>query len=177
MTIKSILSRLYPHIDAETTQLVVLLYAPTLRSHPASSSPTKSSGAAEDDESSVTSTYEAVNEQAQSLVSHETHVLPFTTPSGHVHILRHMTPSVVYVQESLCGHNGELVDMINGWVGQIMVVVDENSHDAGYITVGDANGIQREKWWMNERKVGRGRGVEVVEGHDIGQDWKKRIAL
>lgn len=183
---QSILAHLDPHIDEDTTQLVILLYAPHLRAQPTSSLPRSgaSSRQTPDEEESDNGTdaaYEAISQQAQSLVSDSTHVLPFTTPSGHIHILRHMTPSVVYIQESLCGASGELVDMINGWVGQIIVVVGADGPGGGLVDSEIEDESERgdvqpqDKWWQNEKKVGPGKGVEVVETLRIGGDWKRRV--
>lgn len=32
-----------------------------------------------------------------------------------------------------------------------------------------------QKWWEMEERVGRGRGVVVVEGLRVGDDWARRV--
>ncbi|KAL9080995.1 MAG: hypothetical protein Q9159_007459 [Coniocarpon cinnabarinum] len=127
--------------------------------------------------SSSPAMYNALATQAATLVSHPTHILPFTTPTGHVHMLKHLAPSLVYIQESLCGERGQLVRDIGGWVGQCVVVV--GAEGAGLVdTETEDEGPRREegkKWWQDERIVGLGKGVEVVEGMKLGEDWGKRV--
>ena len=125
--------------------------------------------------------YNALATQAATLVSEPTHILPFTTPSGHVHMLKHLAPSLVYIQESLCGERGQLVKEIEGWVGQCVVVV--GAEGAGLVDTeteaeAEDEGDKREpgkKWWQDDRIVGLGKGVEVVEGMKLGEDWAKRV--
>ena len=33
---------------------------------------------------------------------------------------------------------------------------------------------KKEQWWEREDRVGRGRGVVVVEGVHVGDDWAER---
>ena len=124
--------------------------------------------------------YNALATQAATLVSHPTHILPFTTPTGHVHMLKHLAPSLVYVQESLCGDRGQIVKDIGGWVGSCVVVV--GAEGAGLVdTETEDEGVKKDseqrraKWWQDERVVGLGKGVEVVEGMKLGADWAKRV--
>lgn len=122
--------------------------------------------------------YNALATEAASLVSHPTHIMPFTTPVGHVHLLKHLAPNLVYMQESLCGPQGEIVQQIEGWVGQCVVVI--GAEGAGLVdteTEDEGNGEKKgqEKWWMDERRVGLGKGTEVVEGMRMGEDWSKRV--
>ncbi|KAH0558546.1 hypothetical protein GP486_004794, partial [Trichoglossum hirsutum] len=79
--------------------------------------------------------------QALSLVGKKsTTVFPFTTPFGHVHILRHLGPEVVYIQESLCGENGDVVTQISSWVGQVVVVVGAEGGHGGLVDSEDEYG-------------------------------------
>jgi len=83
----------------------------------------------------------------------------------------------VYIQESLCGTKGEYVSQVEAWVGQVVVVVgggglvDTETEDEG----GEEDGQGYGKWWMDEGRVGLGKGVEVVEGVRVGEDWGKRV--
>ena len=61
-------------------------------------------------------TYNAVYAQAQSLVEKDSMVLTFTTPNGHAHILRHIQPEIIYLQESLAGDNGSVVTQLQTWL-------------------------------------------------------------
>ena len=72
---------------------------------------------------------------------------------------------------------GEYVSQVEGWVGQVVVVlgggglVDTETEDEG----GEEDGREYRKWWMDEGRVGLGKGVEVVEGVRVGEDWGKRV--
>ena len=50
-------------------------------------------------------------------------ILPFTTPSGHVHILRHLNPDTVYLQESLAGNNGDVITHLQTWLRHDVILV------------------------------------------------------
>jgi hypothetical protein len=105
-------------------------------------------------------------------------VLPFTTPSGHVHILRHLGPEIVYLQESLAGNDGEVVTHLQSWLRQDVVLVV--GADGGHGGLADSeseaeHGEKKEHWWEKEERVGRGRGIVVVEGLRVGDDWVRRV--
>jgi hypothetical protein len=122
-----------------------------------------------------------LHKQALSLVEKSTMVLPFTTPSGHVHIIRHLAPEVVYLQESLSGDNGDVVTQISSWVGQVVVVVGAEGGHGGLVDSEDEmhqEGKEKktDKWWEQPERVGLGKGVEVVEGLHVGEHWGRRIA-
>ena len=105
--------------------------------------------------------------------------MPFTTPTGHVHILRHLGPDIVYIQESLSGSGGESITHISNWVGQIVLIVGDKSGHGGLVDSEDEQGHSneeaREDWWQNDHRVGLGKGVEVVEGLRVGEDWRRRV--
>ena len=93
--------------------------------------------------------------------------MPFTTPEGHVHLLRHLGPEIVYIQETLTGADGEAVSHMKSWVGQIVIVVGDESGHGGLVDSEDErshSGPQRKKWWQDDPMVGFGKGIEVVEG-------------
>ena len=124
------------------------------------------------------SLYNALATQAATLVSHPTHILPFTSPTGHVHMLKHLAPSLVYVQESLCGERGQLVQDVEGWIGQCVVVVGAEGAGLVDTETEDEGSRQRSKggkWWQDDRRVGLGKGVEIVESMKLGEDWMKRV--
>ncbi len=106
-------------------------------------------------------------------------VLPFTTPTGHVHILRHLGPDIVYLQESLAGENGEVITHLQTWLRQdVVLVVGANGGHGGLADSDsevDPSDEKKEHWWEREERVGRGRGVVVVEGLRVGDDWARRI--
>ena len=127
---------------------------------------------------SVSPAFNAVYSEALSLVEKETMVLPFTTPTGHVHILRHLNPDIVYLQESLAGDNGDVITHLQTWLRQDVVVVV--GADGGHGGLADSESEaeaapKKEQWWEKEDRVGRGRGVVVVEGVRVGDDWKRRV--
>lgn len=105
-------------------------------------------------------------------------VLPFTTPSGHINLLRHLAPEVVYIQDSLSGDHGELVTQMSGWVGQVVVVVGAEGGHGGLVDSEDETALGAEriaKWWQQGDQVGLGKGIEVVDGMRIGEDWRRRV--
>ena len=105
-------------------------------------------------------------------------ILPFTTPTGYVHLLRHLSPDMVYVQESLSGTDGDAIAHMTSWVGQIVVVVGAEGGHGGLVDTEDEDGHnddEAEKWWSSSDRVGLGKGVEVVEGIRIGEDWARRV--
>lgn len=105
--------------------------------------------------------------------------MPFTTSTGHLHILRSLGPETVYIQESLCGHDGELVTQLSGWVKQTVVVVGDEGGAGGLIDSEDEVGLGKEKagesWWQLEERTGLGKRVAVVEGLRVGEDWRRRV--
>ncbi|KAF3766046.1 hypothetical protein M406DRAFT_329889 [Cryphonectria parasitica EP155] len=105
--------------------------------------------------------------QAVDLVEKEVNVLPFTTLAGYVHILHHLKPEVVYLQESLAGDNGSNVQKLQTWLRHdvILVVGADNGHGGLADSESEAEKAHVEqKWWQREDRVGRGRGVVVVDG-------------
>ncbi|KAI9808122.1 MAG: hypothetical protein M1825_004579 [Sarcosagium campestre] len=119
--------------------------------------------------------------QAQAIVEKSSMILPFTTQSGHVHILRHLAPEAVYIQESLCGQDGDAVTHLSSWVGQIVVIVGAEGGHGGLVDSEDESGhagddgTKQEQWWQRPERVGLGKGVELVEGMRVGEDWRRRI--
>lgn len=104
--------------------------------------------------------------------------MPFTTSTGHEHMLRHLGPDVVYLQESLAGENGDVVTHLQSWLRQDVVIVvgADGGHGGLADSEDEASQMGRgEHWWEREERVGRGRGVVVVEGLNVGDDWARRV--
>jgi hypothetical protein len=107
-------------------------------------------------------------------------VLPFTTATGHVHMLRHLNPEVVYLQEALAGNNGEIITHLQTWLRNDVVVVVGAEGGSGGLADSESEaegGPKKEEWWEREDRVGRGRGVVVVEGLRVGDDWARRVLM
>lgn len=130
---------------------------------------------------SANAAYSALYAQALALVEKDSEIIPFTSPNGHAHILHLLEPDVVYLQESLTGENGATVNQIQNWMrNDIIVVVGA---DNGYGGLADSEseaekpgaGAAAQKWWQREDRVGRGRGVVVVDGMRVSDDWARRV--
>lgn len=124
--------------------------------------------------------YDRLNQEALQLVSKPTMAMPFATPTGCVHMLRHLAPDTVYIVEALAGHSGETVQQIKGWVGQIVVIVGGDGGGLGGLvdTEDEMEGGKEkrgEKWWSSGDIVGLGKGVEVVDGIKVGEDFERRV--
>jgi len=104
-------------------------------------------------------------------------VLTFTTPNGHAHILRHIQPETVYLQESLGGDNGSVVTQLQTWLRHELVLVVGVESGAGGLADSESEAEKpgKEVWWHREDRVGRGRGVVVVDGLRVHDDWLRRI--
>lgn len=112
-------------------------------------------------------------------------VMPFTTPSGHVHMLRHLGPDLVYIVDALSGTNGQNIADIGRWVGQTIVVVGSDGTGLGGLVdtddEGPANKSKSEhaghgdRWWEKTDMVGLGKGVEVVDASRLTDDYERRV--
>jgi hypothetical protein len=129
--------------------------------------------------------YNAIYAQAQALVEKDSMILTFTTPNGHAHILRHIQPETIYLQESLAGADGSVVSQLQTWLRHdvILVVGAESGHggladsesEAEAVGTKSAKKEGGELWWHREDRVGRGRGVVVVDGMRVQDDWARRV--
>ncbi|KAJ6078423.1 hypothetical protein N7467_008176 [Penicillium canescens] len=203
----SILSHLPEHIDLGTSKVFVLIYAPDLKhaiKQGGSSRPTLSIASSysniateeaassgelasgdlasveprqEDDMEGTSHFFKTLYTQAQALVEKETMIMPFSTASGYVHLVRHLSPDLVYVQESLTGNEGDAVQHISGWVRQVIVVVGDEGGRGGLIDSDDesALGEKGEKWWQKEGTTGIGKRIDVVDVLRVGDDWRRRV--
>lgn len=110
--------------------------------------------------------------------------MPFATPTGCVHMLRHLAPDTVYIVEALAGQSGEVVEQIRGWVGQVVVVVGTDGGGLGGLVdtedelsgrEGGKERVRDGRWWQSGDIVGLGKGVEVVDGIKVGEDFERRV--
>ncbi|KAI1330615.1 hypothetical protein F5Y16DRAFT_362263 [Xylariaceae sp. FL0255] len=197
----SILSHIPKNIDFSKIKLFVLIYAPGIKEPaleaPASNLPPASLSSSfsnishnqaqtpgEETKSpllaanSANSTFNAVYSQALGLVEKESMIFPFTSTNGYVHILRHLEPDVVYLQESLAGEGGSLVTQLQTWLRYDVILVVGADGGHGGLADSESEAERPEKkdlWWQKEERVGRGRGVVVVDSLRVGDDWSRRI--
>ena len=109
--------------------------------------------------------FDTLYAQARALVEKETMIMPFTTPTGYIHLLRHLGPETVYLQQTLSGERGDNIDQIKTWVGQILLVVGDEGGHGGLVDSEDEYGSgAKDKWWQDDPRIGLGKGIEVVEG-------------
>ncbi|KAL0470124.1 hypothetical protein QR685DRAFT_522828 [Neurospora intermedia] len=201
----SILSHIPRNIDLSLTKLYILIYAPQLKdksegsSKPASLSssfsnieaetPAETPAESKDKDPLADSAYTSLYNQAAALVSKPSHILTFSTPAGHSHILRHIQPEIIYLQESLAGPDGNVITSLQTWLRHDIVLVvgaeqgdgglaDSDSEDDDTEKNGEKEKKDKEiKWWQKEERVGRGRGVVVVDvrAGKLGDDWVRRV--
>ena len=125
--------------------------------------------------------FELIYNQALSLVSNPTQILPFTTPDGYLHLLRHLAPQLVYVSDTLSGLEGHSVAQLKGWVGHTILVAGDEGHgglaDTETETEDERAGERKSKlrWYENSPLVGLGKDIEVVDAARIGDDWTRRV--
>ncbi|KAF2749281.1 hypothetical protein M011DRAFT_398375 [Sporormia fimetaria CBS 119925] len=202
--------------ETAKVKLFVLIYTPSMRSRPSSglghasltssysaiSTPVHTPGEelksmdAEADEGVYTpatsirgsdsSLYKTLHSQALRLVDTPAMVMPFTTPTGHVHMLRHIAPDIVYVVDALSGPNGANIEDLKRWVGQTVVVVDSDGTGLGALVDTDDEGpaskakvsehghLGSGHWWEKADMVGLGKGVEIVDASRFGDDFERR---
>ncbi|KAI1800749.1 hypothetical protein F4811DRAFT_495819 [Daldinia bambusicola] len=200
----SILSHIPRNVDFSKIKLFVLIYAPGLKdsaleasssNRPSASLSSSFSNIAneqsqtpgEEVKSPVLSSgtantpFNLMYSQASALVEKEAMILPFTSPNGHVHILRHLQPEVIYLQESLAGENGGVITQLQTWLKYDVILVVGADGGHGGLADSDSETEKPEKdkkddlWWQREERVGRGRGVVVVDSLRVGDDWARRV--
>ena len=204
MITQSLLSHLPDQIDPDNVRVFVLIYAPGLKHaikqgsssnrtlsvassysniapEEAMSSgelPPADSAQSSDDNSGRTPFFNSLYSQAQAIVEKESTIMPFSTQTGFVHLVRHLSPDIVYVQESLAGNDGEHVQHISGWVRQVVVVVGDEGGRAGLIDSDDESALAEkgEKWWQREGTTGIGKRIDVVDSLRTGDDWRRRVS-
>lgn len=179
-------------------RIFVLIYAPDLKKHPlTASSPNQAPGSMASSFSHIghedaqsqgekspdvvapparSKMFNTLYTQAQTLVEKDTMIMPFTTPTGYIHILRHLGPETVYLQQTLAGPGGDAMSQISGWVGQILLVVGDESGHGGLVDSEDERGEEsKDRWWHDDPRIGLGKGVEIVDGLRVGEDFKRRV--
>ncbi|KAG6005932.1 hypothetical protein E4U21_007495 [Claviceps maximensis] len=173
----SILSHIPRHNDFSRIKLYILIYAPDLQESTLDGkTPVK-----ETKSPLITpanAAYHALYSQALTLVDKETTILPFTTPHGHVHILRHIQPEVLYLQESLSGDDGNTIANLQTWMRHDIVLVVGAERGSGALADSESEAertSRSQRWWQRPERVGRGRGVVVVDGIRVHDDWARRI--
>ncbi|KAI9367720.1 hypothetical protein BJX61DRAFT_279104 [Aspergillus egyptiacus] len=202
----SVLSHLPEHVDPDTAKIFVLIYAPGLKHAPnqgSSSNPLSvassysniateeavpsAEGTTEDlaaleprqveEPEGVTPLFNALYTQAQAIVDNDSMIMPFSTPTGYVHLVRHLSVDTVYVQESLSGPEGSSVQHLSGWVRQVVVVVGDEGGRGGLIDSDDESTLadKSEAWWRKEGVTGIGKRIDVVDVLRVGDDWRRRI--
>ncbi|KPM45655.1 hypothetical protein AK830_g871 [Neonectria ditissima] len=122
--------------------------------------------------------FNAVYSEALGIVEKETMVLPFTTPNGHVHILRHLKPEVIYLQESLSGDDGNIITNLQTWLRHDVILVVGADGGSGGLADSESEAERAGKtevWWQRTERVGRGRGIIVVDGMRVNDDWTRRV--
>lgn len=134
--------------------------------------------------SSDTLLWNTLHSQALRLVENQAMVMPFSTPSGFVHMLRHLGPELVYVVDALSGVEGRNVEDVKRWVGQTVVVVGSDGTGLGGLVdtddeaprgKGKGSEHHERKWWESADMVGLGKGVEVVDASRFEDDFERRV--
>jgi hypothetical protein len=125
--------------------------------------------------SSGSSFYDLIYKQASRLVDDPVAIMPFATPTGYVHMLKHIEPEIVYVADSLSGPDGQSIDAIRGWVRQIVVVVGGDTAGLVDDTEDEMHTEKRRPWWEGSDMIGLGKRVEVVEAVRVGDDFARRV--
>ena len=134
--------------------------------------------------SSDTLLWNTLHSQALRLVENPAMVMPFSTPSGFVHMLRHLSPELVYVVDALSGVEGRNIEDVKRWVGQTVVVVGSDGTGLGGLVdtddeaprgKGKASEHHASKWWESADMVGLGKGVEVVDASRFEDDYERRV--
>lgn len=105
-------------------------------------------------------------------------VIPFTTPNGHAHILRHLQPEIVYLQESLSGQDGTTITTLQSWLRHDVILVVGADGGSGGLADSESEAEKTGKsdqWWQRTERVGRGRGIVVVDSMRVTDDWLRRV--
>lgn len=112
--------------------------------------------------------------------------MPFTTPTGYVHMLKHLAPNLVYIVDALSGTNGSNIADVRNWVGQTIVVVGSDGTGLGGLVDTDDEGpasrsksehshLHADRWWEKTDMVGLGKGVEIVDASRLTDDFERRV--
>lgn len=104
---------------------VILIYAPHLKAYPPAliadaDMPTADFGR------SGNKYYDELESLAVQIVPHPAQIIPFTTSTSHVHLLRHLAPNLAYVSEELVGNESEHALQAKNWVGRMILVMNND---------------------------------------------------
>ncbi|KAL7273397.1 hypothetical protein RUND412_003753 [Rhizina undulata] len=151
----SLLRYLPTPFNLQTTNIFVLIYSPDMKIHPL----------AEGGRTPASAAYE----QAKALFPREyprEFILPYTSPSSLVPLLRQLAPETVYLEGSLAGEDGSVVTGVleGGWVGNVIVAVDT-----------DGRGKSREEKWWEPARAKFGKNCRILSKEEVGDDWRRRI--
>ncbi|RDA92007.1 hypothetical protein CP533_6036 [Ophiocordyceps camponoti-saundersi (nom. inval.)] len=194
----SILSHIPSQNDLSAIKIYVLIYAPELKDtalettattmppvslsssfsnigHDQAQSPDADARTSPPASSGGSPLFQAIYSEALRLVDKEAMILPFTTPTGHTHILRHIQPEIVYLQESLSGEDGSVITNLQTWLRHDVVLVVGAESGSGGLADSESETEKGEKWWQRPERVGRGRGIIVVDGIRVHDDWSRRV--
>lgn len=209
--LQSILSHLPTEHNSDTTDLFVLIYAPGMKTLPpvnyqlgtgtqqisstvgssysqvstpavTPGSELQSMSPRVDAADAPTKQFDALYSQGLALVGNPTQILPFTTPDGYVHILRHLAPQLVYVSDVLSGDDGDNVAQLKGWVGHTILVAGDDGVGGLADTetederADDGRKAPKKRWYDESSFVGLGKDVEVVDATRVGDDWARRVS-
>jgi hypothetical protein len=126
--------------------------------------------------SSAASYYDLIHRQASRLVRDPVAIMPFASPTGYVHMLKHIEAETVYVVDSLAGRGGENIAALQDWARKIVVVV--GGEGAGLVDDTEEEGAQAERrrpWWEGSSLIGLGKRVEIVEAARVRDDFERRV--
>lgn len=119
------------------------------------------------------------------MVEKPANIMTFSTPQGFVHMLKHIQPELVYVVDSLSGADGANIAALRGFVGQVVVVVGGeggqlggliDTEDEGYGEKKESGTEKRQDWWETSDMIGLGKGVEIVDGVKVHEDFERRVS-
>lgn len=119
--------------------------------------------------------YDMIYREASRLVQEPEAIMPFGTFSGFTHMLKHLSPDVVYIADSLSGPQGKYIEDVRGWVGQVVVVIGGDGAGLVDDTEDELGETPVSKWWETSQHVGLGKGIEIVEAVRVGDDWERRV--
>ncbi|KAF2642094.1 hypothetical protein P280DRAFT_449548 [Massarina eburnea CBS 473.64] len=130
--------------------------------------------------------WNTLHAQALRLVENPAMVMPFTTPTGHVHMLRHISPDLVYIVDALSGGGGRNIEDLSQWVKQTVVIIGGDGMGlGGLVDTDDESAVGKDqtehadhsdKWWETTDLVGLGKGVEVVDASRLSDDYERRVS-
>lgn len=84
----------------------------------------------------------------------------------------------MYLQESLAGDNGSIVANLQTWFRYDVILVVGAESGSGGLADSESEAERSnkvEKWWQKPERVGRGRGIVVVDGMRVHDDWARRV--